>query len=40
MTAATVARAVVQHEGAEKSAHETITAEHEAWSSIGHLADQ
>lgn len=30
----------MQHEGAEKSAHETITAEHETWSNIGHLADQ
>ncbi|NYE93872.1 hypothetical protein FHU41_000093 [Psychromicrobium silvestre] len=29
---------VLQHVGAELSAHETITAEHEAWSSIAQLA--
>lgn len=40
VTARAVLYGVVQHEGAEKSAHETITVEHEAWSSIGHLADQ
>jgi hypothetical protein len=30
----------LQHEGAERSAHETIEAEQQAWSSIAHLADQ
>ena len=29
---------VLQHVGAELSAHETITAEHEAWGSVGQLA--
>jgi len=31
---------VLHHEGAEKSAHETITAEQTTWTSIAHLADQ
>ena len=33
-----MASGVLQHEGAEKSAHETITAEQEKWSSIAQLA--
>jgi conjugative relaxase-like TrwC/TraI family protein len=40
VTASTVLYGVLAHEGTEASAHETITAEHEAWSSIAHLADQ
>lgn len=39
-SAISILRAVLQHETAEKSAHETITAEQEAWTGIGHLADQ
>lgn len=37
-TARSVLFGVLQHVGAELSAHETITAEHEAWSSIAQLA--
>ncbi|GAB3597146.1 MobF family relaxase [Microbacterium tumbae] len=40
VTARTVLYGVLQHEGAEKSAHETISAEQDAWTSIKHLADQ
>ncbi len=39
-TVASILNGVLRHEGAEKSAHENITAEQEAWSSIAHLADQ
>ena len=39
-TARSILYGVLQHEGAEKSAHETIEAEQQAWSSIAHLADQ
>ena len=39
-TAHSILYGVLQHEGAEKSAHETIEAEHQAWASIAHLADQ
>ncbi|WP_188893451.1 MobF family relaxase [Microlunatus endophyticus] len=38
VTARTILYGVLQHEGAEKSAHETIEAEQEKWSSIGQLA--
>lgn len=37
-TARSVLFGVLQHVGAELSAHETITAEHEAWANIGQLA--
>ena len=37
-TARSVLFGVLQHVGAELSAHETITAEQEAWGSIAHLA--
>ena len=37
-TARSVLSGVLQHVGAELSAHETIEAEHEAWSNIGQLA--
>lgn len=40
VTLTSVLNDVLSHEGAEKSAHETITTEQEAWSSIAHLADQ
>jgi hypothetical protein len=38
ITARTILYGVLQHEGAEKSAHETIEAEQEKWSSIAQLA--
>lgn len=38
VTAHSILTAVLQHEGAERSAHETITIEQEAWTSIGQLA--
>ncbi len=38
VTARSILYGVLQHEGAEKSAHETITAEQEAWSGIAQLA--
>ena len=38
VTARTILCGVLQHEGAEKSAHETIEAEQEKWSSIAQLA--
>jgi conjugative relaxase-like TrwC/TraI family protein len=38
LTARTILYGVLQHEGAEKSAHETIEAEQEKWSSIAQLA--
>ena len=38
VTAKTVLAGVLRHEGAEKSAHETITTEHEAWAGIAQLA--
>jgi hypothetical protein len=38
VTAKAVLAGVLRHEGAEKSAHETITAEHEAWAGIAQLA--
>ena len=38
VTAKTILYGVLQHEGAEKSAHETIKAEQEKWSSIAQLA--
>lgn len=38
VTARTILYGVLQHEGAEKSAHETIEAEQEKWSSITQLA--
>ncbi|SJN08726.1 TraA-like protein [Leucobacter sp. 7(1)] len=37
VTARSVLYGVLQHVGAELSAHETITAEHEAWGSVGQL---
>jgi len=40
VTARTVLYGVLQHEGAERSAHETISAEQDAWSSIKQLADE
>lgn len=39
-TARTVLYGVLKHEGAEMSAHETLTAEQEEWTSIAHFADQ
>ncbi len=39
-TARAILYGVLKHEGAEKSAHETIEAEQHAWTSIAHLADQ
>lgn len=39
-TARSILHGVLQHEGAEKSAHETIEAEQQAWATIAHLADQ
>ena len=38
VTTRTILYGVLQHEGAEKSAHETIEAEQEKWSSISQLA--
>jgi conjugative relaxase-like TrwC/TraI family protein len=38
VTAATILAAVLHHEGAEKSAHETITIEQNNWAGIGQLA--
>jgi conjugative relaxase-like TrwC/TraI family protein len=38
ITANTVLAGVLRHDGAEKSAHETITTEHEAWAGIAQLA--
>ena len=38
VTAKAVLAGVLRHEGAEKSAHEAITAEHEAWVGIAQLA--
>jgi conjugative relaxase-like TrwC/TraI family protein len=38
VTAKTVLAGVLRHEGAEKSAHDTITAEHEGWAGIAQLA--
>ncbi|TWE13064.1 conjugative relaxase-like TrwC/TraI family protein [Rudaeicoccus suwonensis] len=38
VTARTILYGVLQHEGAEKSAHETIEVEQEKWSSIAQLA--
>ncbi|HUA49564.1 MAG TPA: MobF family relaxase [Solirubrobacteraceae bacterium] len=38
VTARTILYGVLQHEGAERSAHETIEAEQEKWSSIAQLA--
>lgn len=38
VTARSILYGVLQHEGAEKSAHETITAEQEAWTGIAQLA--
>jgi conjugative relaxase-like TrwC/TraI family protein len=38
VTARTILYGVLQHDGAEKSAHETIEAEQEKWSSIAQLA--
>ncbi len=38
VTARTILYGVLQHQGAEKSAHETIEAEQEKWSSIAQLA--
>jgi conjugative relaxase-like TrwC/TraI family protein len=40
VTARTVLYGVLQHQGAEKSAHETIEAEQEKWSSIAQLASE
>lgn len=39
-TARSILYGVLQHEGAEKSAHETIEGEQQAWATIAHLADQ
>lgn len=39
-TARSILHGVLQHEGAEKSALETIEAEQQAWATIAHLADQ
>jgi conjugative relaxase-like TrwC/TraI family protein len=39
-TVHSILNGVIGHEGAEKSAHETITAEQDVWSSIPHLGDQ
>ena len=38
LTARSILHGVLQHEGAERSAHETITTEQDAWTSIGQLA--
>jgi conjugative relaxase-like TrwC/TraI family protein len=38
LTARSILDGVLQHEGAERSAHETITTEQDAWTSIGQLA--
>ncbi len=38
LTARSVLHGVLQHEGAERSAHETIATEQDAWTSIGQLA--
>ena len=38
ITVNAVLTGVLRHEGAEKSAHETITAEHEAWAGVAQLA--
>ncbi len=38
VTARTILYGLLQHEGAEKSAHETIEAQQEKWSSIAQLA--
>jgi hypothetical protein len=38
VTARTILYGVLQHEGAEKSAHETLEAEQQKWSSIAQLA--
>lgn len=38
LTAVAVLHGVLRHSGAERSAHETITAEHEHWGSIAQLA--
>ncbi|WP_246142328.1 MobF family relaxase [Lacisediminihabitans profunda] len=38
VTATTILAAVLNHEGAEKSAHETITIEQNTWAGIGQLA--
>jgi conjugative relaxase-like TrwC/TraI family protein len=38
VTARTVLHGVLRHSGAELSAHQTITAEHEQWSSLAQLA--
>ena len=38
LTARSILYGVLQHEGAERSAHETIAAEQDAWTSIGQLA--
>ncbi|MCW2752237.1 MAG: conjugal transfer protein, partial [Aeromicrobium sp.] len=40
VTARSVLVGVLAHSGSELSAHETIDAEHNAWTSIAHLADQ
>lgn len=40
MTARSILFGILQHTGAEPSAHEAITAEHEAWSSIAQLAGE
>jgi hypothetical protein len=39
-TARTVLYGVLRHGGAEKTAHEAVEAEQQAWSSIAHLADR
>ena len=38
VTARTILYGVLQHQGAERSAHETIATEQDAWTSIGQLA--
>jgi len=38
VTVRSILTGVLAHEGAQKSAHETITAEHNAWAGIGQLA--
>lgn len=40
MTARSILFGILQHTGAELSAHETITAEHDEWSSIAQLAGE
>lgn len=40
VTARSILYGVLQHEGAEKSGHETITVEQENWTSIAQLADE